>query len=94
MLKKLNLVFTAMIAVLVMSIVGCNFNDFHGTIDGKEGFLSVRVTTNFSKEDSGAHYIVAPDYVDSELLGLKYILSGESLRGDSYSDEITFDASL
>lgn len=94
MLKKLNLVFTAMIAVLVMSIVGCNFNDFHGTIDGKEGFLSVRVTTNFSKEDSGAHYIVAPDYVDSELLGLKYILSGESLRGDSYSNEITFDASL
>ena len=80
MLKKINGFLTVLLAVSMFVLVGCNFNNIQGTIDGLyDDVLTVTIDTECTQS---ARYI-APDNwdKDNDVMNMDLYLSGVSRNG-------------
>lgn len=80
MLKKINGFLTVLLAVSMFVLVGCNFNNIQGTIDGLyDDVLTVTIDTDCTLS---ARYI-APDNwdKDNDVMNMDLYLSGVSRNG-------------
>ena len=83
MVKKINGFLTALLAVSMFVLVGCNFNNIQGTIDGLyDDVLTVTIDTECTQQGLSARYI-APDNwdKDNEVMNMDLYLSGVSRNG-------------
>lgn len=92
MTRKINYLFTALFAVVLFVLSGCQ-NMGIGTIDGagKKGPLLVTLRSNYTN-DARSMYVPS-NWSDTELDGLTFHLSGFSSMGDEFDKDVTFDAS-
>lgn len=83
MLKKINGFLTVLLAVSMFVLVGCNFNNIQGTIDGLyDDVLTVTIDTDCTQQGLSARYI-APDNWDKDIdvMNMNLYLSGVSRNG-------------
>ena len=83
MLKKINGFLTVLLAVSMFVLVGCNFNNIQGTIDGLyDDVLTVTIDTECTQQGLSARYI-APDNwdKDNDVMNMDLYLSGVSRNG-------------
>lgn len=83
MLKKINGFLTVLLAVSMFVLVGCNFNNIQGTIDGLyDDVLTVTIDTDCTQQGLSARYI-APDNwdKDNDVMNMDLYLSGVSRNG-------------
>ena len=83
MLKKINGFLTVLLAVSMFVLVGCNFNNIQGTIDGLyDDVLTVTIDTVCTQQGLSARYIAPNNWdKDNDVMNMDLYLSGVSRNG-------------
>ena len=83
MLKKINGFLTVLLAVSMFVLVGCNFNNIQGTIDGLyDDVLTVTIDTDCAQQGLSARYIAPGNWdKDNDVMNMDLYLSGVSRNG-------------
>ena len=83
MLKKINGFLTVLLAVSMFVLVGCNFNNIQGTIDGLyDDVLTVTIDTDCTQQGLSARYIAPGNWdKDNDVMNMDLYLSGVSRNG-------------